>query len=59
MRRSAYASRNLIKDQIIREEDIIYLRPGKGLNEEEVKKILGKKIKVGVPKSSSLKKNLF
>ena len=38
MRRSAYASRNLKKGEILRSKDIIYLRPGNGLNEEEVKK---------------------
>ena len=59
MRRSAYASRNLKKGEILRSKDIIYLRPGNGLNEEEVKKFLGKTIKVKLFKSSSLKKIYF
>ena len=59
MRRSAYASRNLKKGQILTRKDIIYLRPGSGLNEEEVRKILGKKIKVELDKSRSIKKRYF
>ena len=60
MRRSAYTSRNLKKGQILTRKDIIYLRPGSGLNEEEVRKILGKKIKkVELDKSRSIKKRYF
>ena len=59
MRRSAYASRNLRKGQILKRNDIVYLRPGGGLNEEEVKKILGKMIKVKLNKTSSIKKIYF
>ena len=60
MRRSAYASRNLKKrSNINKERHYIFETAGSGLNEEEVRKILGKKIKVELDKSRSIKKRYF
>jgi N,N'-diacetyllegionaminate synthase len=59
MRRSAYSSRILKKGQILGKKDIIYLRPGGGIDEKEVKKILGKKIKVKIGKVKLIQKNFF
>jgi N,N'-diacetyllegionaminate synthase len=59
MRRSAYASKSLEEGKVLSKKEIIYLRPGFGLNENEVKKFLGKKIKFKIDKFKAIKKNHF
>lgn len=59
MRRSAYASKILKKDQILKKKDVIFLRPGGGMSEQEVRKIFGKRIRVKLDKVKLIKKNFF
>lgn len=59
MRRSAFAARSLKEGQILRKKDIIYLRPGNDISYQEAKKILGKKIKIGIAKVKPIKKSFF
>ena len=42
-RRGVYASKNLIKNQVIRKDDLILLRPQTKLKIENIHKVLGKK----------------
>jgi N-acetylneuraminate synthase len=44
-RRSVITSRPLKKGEIIREEDLIFKRPGTGIKPNEIKYILGRKVK--------------
>lgn len=59
MRRSAYSSSFLNKGHVLKKKDIIFLRPGFGINEEELKNLMGKKIKINLDKFKQLKKNYF
>ena len=49
-RRGVYASKNLIKNQVIRKDDLILLRPQTKLKIENIHKVLGKKIKRNINK---------
>ena len=44
-RRAIYSKKDLKKDEKIKKEDLIYLRPNHGVDVREYKKILGKKIR--------------
>ena len=54
-----FTSTNLEEGKGLSKKEIIYLRPGFGLNENEVKKFLGKKIKFKIDKFKPIKKNHF
>ncbi len=60
-RRSLFAKKNIIKNQKIKKEHIIPLRPFlKGaLGANLIKRIIGKKSRVNIPKGQILKKNYF
>ena len=59
-RRSIFFNKDLKKNQKIRRDDLIMLRPAIGINPFEVnKKYIGKKIKRDLKKGEILKKNHF
>ncbi len=53
-RRSLFAKKNLKKNQVLRENDVVALRPKIGLSADKFYKILGKKIKVNKKKFSPI-----
>ncbi len=48
--RSIYAARSIQKNEIIKEEDIILLRPGEGVSLNQYKKLIHKKAKGPIEK---------
>lgn len=55
-RRGIWAKNNIKKDQIIKFEDLKFIRPKGDIGTEEANSIIGKKAKVDIPKNSELKK---
>lgn len=58
-RRSIYANKNIEKNHIIRNEDLITFRPKIGICASEVKKILNKKAKKNIKQFSPIHKSDF
>ena len=58
-RRSLFAKKNIKKDQILKENDLIAMRPKIGLSANEFYNIIGKKIKVSKKKSAPILKTDF
>ena len=54
-RRGVYASKNLIKNKILKKDDFIFLRPETNLKIMDIPKILGKKIKKNLYKFDEIK----
>jgi sialic acid synthase SpsE len=53
-RRSAVAKKNLRKGDIIKEEDIVFKRPGEGIPPNQINEIIGKRITKNITKDSIL-----
>ena len=58
-RRGIYASKNLQKGQIIRKEDLITLRPSKGIGADNFYKIIGLKLNRSIKKLQYFKYSFF
>jgi len=56
-RKSIYINKDLKKDHIIKEEDLITLRPGNGISPMEWENIVGKKLTTNKNKSDMLTKS--
>lgn len=54
-RRSIFLSKNVRKNDIVTEDNIIVIRPSNGIHPKYFKKILGKKFKTNIQKGSPLK----
>jgi len=59
MRRSAYSTRNLNKGEPLKRDDFIMQRPGIGLNLEQIKNLIGKKIKKNIIKDAVIHSSNF
>ncbi len=55
VRKSIHISRDLAKDHILTEEDLIMQRPGDGISPMEIEHIIGKKLTSGFSKGTKLK----
>lgn len=55
VRKSIHLAHSLRRGQMIKEEDLIMLRPGDGISPMETEKVIGKQILTDLPKSHKLK----
>ena len=58
-RRSLFFTKNLKKNHILRDEDIIELRPNIGIAANKIKEIIGKQIKVDVKEGEMIKYDIL
>lgn len=58
-RKSIFFNKNLKKNQIIKKDDLIFLRPGNGLHPFMINTIVGKKTLVNVKKNSKVNTNII
>lgn len=59
LRKSCVASRDLSKGEIIKLDDIVFKRPGTGINPLLFKKLIGKKIKYSIKKDRLIPKSFI
>lgn len=58
-RRAVYLSKNMKKGEIIREEDLTYLRPNHGIDVREYQSVIGKTIKTDIKAYQRLDKHML
>ena len=54
-RKSIFLAANILKGQVLKEEDLISLRPGDGMSPMLWPKIIGRKVKYDLPAGHQLK----
>ena len=58
-RRAVYLSRDMTQGEVVREEDLIYLRPNHGIDARDYQSVIGKKLKKDILAYQKLNKDLF
>lgn len=58
-RRSLYASKDISKGEVFSKDNIICLRPGRGISPSKIDSIIGKKSKIFIKKDSLIELNMF
>ena len=58
-RRSIFASRDLVKGQLVLRDDLVMKRPGTGISPEQLGSLVGKKLRMAVQQDEPLAWNML